>query len=208
MVPADRPSRPTSASATAPIEARPHSEDSSARADSLSANSPLPMIRVGRIAGAHGLSGALRMRPDNPDSEAFADAARVTLELDGKRREYDLLSTSRVGGGMIRLILDGLSNADQAEALKGAIVMIAASELPVAGPGEFYYYQAVGCEVVLTDGRSLGRVEEVLSTGANDVLVVRDGVKEILVPVIADVVKAMDLDARRIVVEPVPGLLD
>jgi 16S rRNA processing protein RimM len=166
------------------------------------------MIRVGRIAGAHGLSGALRMRPDNPDSEAFADAARLRLELDGERREYDLLGTSRVGGGMIRLILDGLSSADQAEALKGAIVMIAASELPAAAPGEFYYYQAVGCEVVLTDGRRLGLVEEVLSTGANDVLVVRDGKKEILVPVIADVVKAMDLDARRIVVEPVPGLLD
>ncbi len=166
------------------------------------------MIRVGRIAGAHGLSGALRMRPDNPDSEAFAQAARLTLELDGERREYDLLSTSRVGGGMIRLILRGLPDADQAEALKGAIVMIAASELPSAGPGEFYYYQAVGCEVVLTDGRRLGLVEEVLSTGANDVLVVRDGKKEILVPVIADVVKAIDLDARRIVVEPVPGLLD
>ncbi len=166
------------------------------------------MIRVGRIAGAHGLSGALRMRPDNPDSGAFADATRLTLDLGGERREYDLLSVSRAGGGMLRLILEGLSSADHAEALKGAIVLIAASELPTAGPGEFYYYQAVGCEVVLTDGRRLGLVEEVLSTGANDVLVVRDGGKEILVPVIADVVKAMDLDARRIVVEPVPGLLD
>lgn len=166
------------------------------------------MIRVGRIAGAHGLSGALRMRPDNPDSEAFADAPRLTLELGGDRHEYDLLNVSRAGGGMIRLVLGGVSNADQADALKGAIVMIAASELPAAAPGEFYYYQAVGCEVVLTDGRRIGLVDEVLSTGANDVLVVRDGEKETLVPVIADVVKTMDLDARRIVVEPVPGLLD
>lgn len=166
------------------------------------------MIRVGRISGAHGLSGALRMRPDNPDSEAFAAAARLTLELGGARREYDLVGASRVGGGMIRLILEGLSDANQADALKGAIVMIAASELPAAGPGEFYYYQALGCEVVLTDGRRIGLVEEVLSTGANDVLVVREDEKEILIPVIADVVKAMDLTARRIVVEPVPGLLD
>jgi 16S rRNA processing protein RimM len=202
MVSADRPSRPFS-SASASTEARPNPEENSARADS-----DLAMIRIGRIAGAHGLSGALRMRPDNPDSEAFADAPRLTLDLGGERREYNLLGVSRAGGGMIRLILDGLSNADQADALKGAIVMIAASELPAAGPGEFYYYQAVGCEVVLTDGRRLGLVEEVLSTGANDVLVVRDGKKEILIPVIADVVKTMDLNARRIVVEPVPGLLD
>ncbi|MHB8382254.1 MAG: ribosome maturation factor RimM [Candidatus Binataceae bacterium] len=166
------------------------------------------MIRVGRIAGAHGLSGALRMRPDNPDSQAFDRAARVTLELGAERREYELIGASRVGGGMTRLILRGPSDADQAEALKGAVVMVAAAELPAAALGEFYYYQAVGCEVTLTDGRPLGIVAEVLSTGANDVLVVRDGTKEILVPVIADVVKAMDLEARRIVVEPVPGLLD
>lgn len=201
MVSAERPSRRTSAPAS--IEAGLSSHDDSTRGDSAH-----EMIRIGRIAGAHGLNGALRMRPDNPDSDSFAHAENVTLELGDKRRAYPLASAARVGAGMIRLIVEGVSDLDQADALKGAIVMIAASELPAAAPGEFYYYQAVGCEVVLTDGRKIGIVQEVLSTGANDVLVVRDGQQETLVPVIADVVKEMDLDARRIVIEPVPGLLD
>ncbi|HUY29096.1 MAG TPA: ribosome maturation factor RimM [Candidatus Binataceae bacterium] len=169
---------------------------------------PPAMLRVGRIAGAHGLGGALRVRPDNPDSELFAHATRITLVLSAERREHQVIAASRVGGGMIRLILNDISDADQADGLKGADVMIAQAELPPAGPREFYHYQAVGCEVVLTDGRRLGVVTEVMATGANDVLVVRDGKKETLVPVIADVIKAMDLEARRIEVEPVPGLLE
>lgn len=196
MVSARRPSRMPSAPAAPAAEPRPQNDSDRA------------MIRVGRIVGAHGLGGALKLRPDNPESDSFANARRVTLELDSARREYELANASRAGAGMIRLTLRGLSDINQAEALKGAIVMIAAAELPAAAPGEFYHYQAVGCEVVLTDGRLLGLVAEVLSTGANDVLVVRDGKNETLVPVIADVVKAMDLEARRIVVEPVPGLLD
>ena len=75
-------------------------------------------------------------------------------------------------------------------------------------PGEFYYYEAIGCEVATTDGRRLGVIEEVIATGANDVWVVRDGAVEVLVPVIENVVKSIDLEARRMVVEAVPGLLD
>ncbi|MGH7779225.1 MAG: ribosome maturation factor RimM [Candidatus Binataceae bacterium] len=201
MVSAERPSRRTSAPASNEIGLSAHNE--STRGDSAR-----EMIRIGRIAGAHGLNGALRMRPDNPDSNSFAHAESVTLELGDNRREYVLVSAGRAGAGMIRLIVEGVSDVEQAEALKGATVMVETSELPAAAPGEFYYYQAVGCEVVLTDGRKIGIVQEVLSTGANDVLVVRNGRKETLVPVIADVVKEMDMDARRIVIEPVPGLLE
>jgi len=92
--------------------------------------------------------------------------------------------------------------------LKGAVVMLALADLPPARPGEFYYYEAIGCEAFLTDGTRLGTIEEVFATGANDVWVVRDGQREVLVPVIDDVVKAMDLAARRVTIEPVPGLLD
>ena len=77
-----------------------------------------------------------------------------------------------------------------------------------SGDGEFYYFQLAGAEVMLTDGRRLGTIEDIMSTGAHDVWVVRDGEREVLVPVISDVVKAMDLAARRVTIEAVPGLLD
>jgi 16S rRNA processing protein RimM len=166
------------------------------------------LVRIGRIAGIHGLRGALRYKPDNPESDSLADLESITIETGGERREYPVLATAPVGRGMLKIELEGLTDPNQAEALKGGVVMIPADRLPPVEPHEFYYYQAIGCEVVLTDGSSVGTIAEMFSNGANDVMVVREGRREVLVPVIEDVVKAIDLDRRRVVIEPVPGLLD
>ena len=83
--------------------------------------------------------------------------------------------------------------------------MLATEDIPAAKPGEFYYYEAMGCEVLLTDGSRLGAMEGIFSNGAHDVWVVRDAEREVLVPVIENVVKAMNLPARRVTIEPVPG---
>jgi 16S rRNA processing protein RimM len=163
-------------------------------------------VRVGRITGTHGLDGAMRMRPDNPDSDTLDRVRRVFVGPDA--REYTLRNARRINRSTIRIVLEGVGGIDVAEAMRGAAVMVPIADLPAAGPGEFYYFQVVGCEVMTTDGRRLGVIEEVFSTGANDVWVVRNGTAEVLVPVIEDVVKAMDLDARKMTIEAVPGLLD
>jgi 16S rRNA processing protein RimM len=166
-------------------------------------------LRVGRITGAHGLRGALKIRPDNPDSDSLEHVKRVFIEQPGAgERECRLIRAERVNRTTIRVTLEGLDDPDAAEALRGASISVLTSDLPAKAPGEFYHYEAIGCEVATTDGRRLGVIEEVLATGANDVWVVRDGATEVLVPVIDNVVKAMDFGARRIVVEAVPGLLD
>jgi 16S rRNA processing protein RimM len=123
-------------------------------------------------------------------------------------QEFKLIRAERVNAAAIRLTLEGLDDPDAAEALRGASVSVLISDLPPKAPGEFYYYEAIGCTVATTDGRLIGVIEEVIATGANDVWVVRDGATEVLVPVIENVVKSMDLGARRMVVEAVPGLLD
>jgi len=169
---------------------------------------PQEMVRIGRIAGMHGVRGALKCRPDNPDSDSFESLDRITIEIDGERREYELRSVAPAGRGTLKIELSGVSDANAAEALKGGIVMVPDSSLPPPGPGEFYYFQAIGCEVFLTDGTAIGTIAEVFSNGANDVMVVRKDRQEVLVPVIEDVVKSIDLEARRVVIEAVPGLLD
>ncbi len=166
------------------------------------------MLRVGRITGAHGLKGALRLRPDNPDSETLGQVARVFLERAGEVREFRLTAMARLNATTRRITLAGVTDVNAAESLKGAVVMIATEDVPAPKPGEFYYYEAIGCEVFLTDGSRLGTIEEIFSNGAQDIWVVRDSEREVLVPVIEDVVKAMDLAARRVTIEPIPGLLD
>lgn len=73
--------------------------------------------------------------------------------------------------------------------------------------GQFFWHQIIGLTVETADGRQLGRVEDVLRTGANDVYVVRGDLGEVLVPAIAPVVKRIDPDAGRLVVELIPGML-
>ncbi|HYA36548.1 MAG TPA: ribosome maturation factor RimM, partial [Candidatus Binataceae bacterium] len=166
------------------------------------------LIGVGVITGVHGLRGALRMHSDNPDAALLEEIGRILIASPGDNpTEYKVFSAAALGRG-VRLELEGVTNANQAESLRGAEVFIAKTDLPPAQANEFYHYQVVGCSVVLGDGSPVGTIEEVFSTGANDVFVVRDGHREVLVPVIADVVKSIDVDARRVTIEAVPGLLD
>jgi len=166
------------------------------------------LLRVGYIAGSHGLHGALRVRTDNPDSTTLGALERLFVETATGRREFKVLSVSALGGGHQRVVLEGIDDADAAQALRGGAVKVTAADLPPLKEGEFYYFQIAGAEVILTDGRRLGTIEDIMPTGGHDVWVVRDGQREVLVPVIADVVKAMDLEARRVTIEAVPGLLD
>ncbi len=166
------------------------------------------MLRIGRITGAHGLHGALRFRPDYPESDILSKVARVWLEHEGTVREFRLTGVTRLAQGSLRVTVEGIGDATAADALKGATVAVAVADLPAAGPHEFYYFQAIGCDVVTSAGERIGAVAEIFSNGAQDILVVRDGGREVLVPVIEDIVRAIDVAARRITIEPVPGLLD
>jgi 16S rRNA processing protein RimM len=166
------------------------------------------LIRIGYVSGAHGLHGAVRVRLDNPDSVVLRCVQRLTLARNGETVEYPVIGAQSAGQGAFKLTLDGVSGVDQAGALRGAIVMVAAAALPPTTPSEFYYFQALGCEIVTTSGLPVGIIVEVFSNGANDVWVVRDRSAEHLVPVIEDIVKGIDLEARRVIIDAVPGLLD
>ena len=170
------------------------------------------LIRVVLIGGAHGLQGALRIRLDNPDSETLATLRRVFLTPAPAggigAREYRLLRVARISRMTTRMVLEGVGDATAAEALRGAVISVASGDLPAPTPGEYYHYEAVGCAVETLDGRRVGVIEEVFATGANDVWVVRDGAREVLIPVIDNVVKSIDLAARLMRIEAVPGLLD
>jgi 16S rRNA processing protein RimM len=104
--------------------------------------------------------------------------------------------------------LDGVDSRSAAESLRGARILVPAADLPPAAPDEFYWHEIAGYRVETTGGRALGTIAEVFATGLNDVWVVREGEREHLIPVIADVVRAIHRTERRVVIEPLPGLLD
>ncbi len=165
-------------------------------------------IRIGRITGAHGLKGGLRLRPDDPASDTLDHVKQVFIEAGGETRKCALTAVTRLTPTTLRIALTGINDADAADALRGATLMVALADLPPLGANRFYYFQADGCEVYFADGRLLGTIVETFSNGAHDVWVVRDGEREVLVPVVDAIVRAMDLEARKVTIEPLPGLLD
>ena len=105
--------------------------------------------------------------------------------------------------------LSGVDDRDAAEQLKGRLVLVDASQLAELEDGEYYSYQLVGCRVERIDGRPIGTLKEIWSTGAPDIFVVEDERgKQQLIPAAEGLLREVDIEARRIVVEVLPGLLD
>jgi 16S rRNA processing protein RimM len=112
-------------------------------------------------------------------------------------------------GGEVRLALRGIATRAEAEALRGRLVLGDASRLALLDPNDFYWHELVGCLVETEGGDAVGRVRELWQTGSHDVLVI-DGVagQQVLVPTAREIMKRVDLEARRIVIDAIPGLLD
>ncbi len=106
------------------------------------------------------------------------------------------------------MTLAGVESREAAELLRGKLVVVEAAQLSELPEGEYYSYQLVGCRVESEDGRDIGTVREVWSTGAPDVLVVEDeaGVRH-LIPAAESLLREIDIDRQRIVIEILPGLL-
>jgi 16S rRNA processing protein RimM len=165
-------------------------------------------VAVGEIVGAHSLRGLVRLRPYQLPAPSLVPDRHVILERAGVRREARLLSVSAHTRGVLLVGLDGVTDRTAAEALAGTVVLVRRRDLPPLAAGEFYHHEIVGFAVETEAGEAIGTIAETMSTGLNDVWVVRDGAREHLIPVIADVVRSIDREAHRIVIAPMPGLLD
>jgi 16S rRNA processing protein RimM len=161
-------------------------------------------IAVGRINGAWGLKGHLKVTPFTSNPERLQPGS--VLIVRGERRRV----LERVDPyGYPMLILEGYRDRSAAESLRGELIEIEEEELGSLPEGEYYIHDLIGIEVVTSEGERVGEVSDVLSTGANDVYVIRrDGRRDALVPAISDVVVDVNLTERRITIEPMPGLLD
>src|SRR3990172_6310511 len=132
-------------------------------------------IPIGRVVGAHGLRGGLRVRYFADAAENLLDLKRVALgrsEDDPEAKPFDVRAAAPGRPGELRIDLAGLRTRDEALAQKGLLVMAAPGELRALGPGEYYGYQLLGCPVEGEDGTTVGTVREIWETGASDLLVV------------------------------------
>ena len=143
-------------------------------------------VRVGKVGKPHGLEGAFVVEEASDDPERFAEGATLLVEGEPAR----VVESKRAGGRpVIRL---------DREVPRGTPIEVERSELPEPEEDEYYAFQLVGLEVEETGGHKLGRVTEVTSGPANDVLELDTG---LALPLVDACVQEVDLDAGSILVE-------
>jgi 16S rRNA processing protein RimM len=161
-------------------------------------------IAVGRINATWGLRGHVKVTPFTSNPTRFTVGAM--LYVNGEARRVMDVNTSQ---GYPIVQFDGYTDANAAATLRDTLIEIDEAALPALPEGEYYLHDLVGLEVVTREGEPIGTLVEVLTTGANDVYVVRRPSKaNALIPAIPDVILSVDLAAKRMTIEAMPGLLD
>lgn len=157
------------------------------------------MIVMGRVRAPHGLKGWVTIQPFTQEPDGLLDYPEWWLGGSDGWKPYRVAEAIVRGATMVARF-EGITDRDIAVALKGREVAVPRSAMPAAGEGEFYWADLLGLEVRNREAVLLGRVERILETGANAVLVVK-GEKEVLVPLIQDVLVNVDLGAGQLTVD-------
>ena len=166
------------------------------------------LISVARVVRPQGHRGEViaDLLTDFPERFAGLDRAYVK-RADGRLLVLDLQS-SRTHKGRVALKFAGCDSINDAEELRNARVMVPRDQLVGLPEDTYYDFDLIGCEAVSTEGQPLGRVEEVRNYGAAPLLLVRDGKRELLIPLVLSICVEIDTERKRIVVNPPEGLLD
>jgi 16S rRNA processing protein RimM len=168
-------------------------------------------LRVGRIVATHGLRGEVRVLSDTDfPEERFASGSRLLLQHPSLAKPLSLtVKKARPHKNVWLVSFEEWSDINQIEPYKGGTLVVPVTEmLPANEEGEFYLHQIIGCQVVTTEGRAIGRVQDIYQLPANDVWVVRssESGKNLYLPYIEQVVKQVDIEKKQITIEWMEGL--
>jgi 16S rRNA processing protein RimM len=168
---------------------------------------PDELLLIGRIIGVVGLRGQMRMRLITTKFDHLQRRVRRVF-VGAQQTPHTLTGVNFPKPGVAVIALADVTSREQAELLRGSDVLIHQRDAAPLDTDEYFIHELYDLMVVTEAGEELGRVREVLETGANEVLVVqRRGAAEALIPMIRDVVVQLDIPAQRIVIRPIDGLL-
>lgn len=158
-------------------------------------------VTLGRVSGLFGVRGWVKVFSYSDPREGLLEYRDCQISRGGVWEATRIAEGKRHGKGII-LRLEGVEDRDTAAELIGSELAVARDALPPPEDGSYYWTDLEGLEVRHTDGRVLGRVDHLLETGANDVLVVKNEANEVLIPFVTEsVIKSVDLTGGIIVAD-------
>lgn len=166
------------------------------------------LLLLGKVIRPHGLEGLVRIWSYAQSEESFLNAGTIFLKpVSEEFHEFTILSIKH-HKNIFLMKLDGLNSLEEAERYRGARILIRKDSLKRESKDEYFWFELIGLKVFLNTGRYIGTLRDILTTGSNDIYVVRDGEDEILIPAIHEVVKEIDIENKRMIISEMEGLFD
>ncbi|MBN1879609.1 16S rRNA processing protein RimM [bacterium] len=166
------------------------------------------MVNIGCIQRTHGTRGDVVANIENRKNISLKPGQTLSVGPDPDRLETYTIRAIHPMNKDTFITLEEIGNQESAEHILGQGVWVPAEVLKPLETGSFYHYQLIGLTVHTTDGKTIGRITDVMKTGANDVFIVTSGSKEYLIPAISAVVKKIDVSGGIMLIEDMPNMLD
>lgn len=164
-------------------------------------------LKVGVISSTHGIRGEVKVFPTTDDKERFLELDSVILDA-GRERIVLKIEGVKFFKQFAILKFQGIDNINDIEKYKGRSLWISREQAVPLEEDEYYIADLIGMDVCLEDGSYFGRLNDVIETGANDVYVVEDTKgQEILLPAIHECILDVDVEANRMTIHLMKGLL-
>lgn len=160
-------------------------------------------IKVGKITSSHGIKGEVKIYPLTDFPSRFKKGNKVYI--DNKEMTIE---RSRLQKKIYIVKFEGFDDINEILGFKDKYIEITREQLTTLKKGEYYVFDIIGCEVYDDKENYIGTVKSVFATGNNDVYVVKNNTKEHLIPAIKQVVSAIDVEGKKIIITPIEGLLE
>ena len=167
----------------------------------------MKLIAYGKILKPHGLKGEVKVLPYSGETENFKFFRSIYIPLEkNKPQEYVILG-KKFQKNQIIVKMQNVDSIEDAELLRGKEIFIDKAELPSTEEDEYYWFELIGLKVYSQDNGLVGKVDSIIDSTAQPILVIKNNSKEYMVPLIDNFVKKIDLDNSKIVIEPIEGLI-
>ena len=164
-------------------------------------------FEIGQIVNTSGLKGVIKVKPFTDDIEKFKNFKTIYISIKNELKEFKIEQV-RFNKNMVFLKLEGIDTIEKAEEYRNLYLKVKRDKEEILEKGTYYIVDIIGCEVYTDENKHLGKIDDVFSTGSNDVYVVKDeNGRQILLPAIKDVIKNVDIDNKTITVHLLEGLI-
>ena len=162
-------------------------------------------FRVGVLTQTHGLRGEVKVYPTTDDPELYERVKNVYLQIRGTEIPLKIQHV-RYFKQLVIVKFEGIDVIEQIQPYLKGELYVTREDMPALEEGHYYIPDLIGLKVFTDEGEDIGVLDDVMKTGANDVYVVKNGEEEILIPVVEQFVREVDLEEGKVTVHLIEGM--